>query len=281
MHPADQFAAFRKMVDECGSVEEVAAMYGVTPVVVKRQAEAIPSAGGEPEPQGHTLSEALTRKLTAHRTIALQRVLADNPHVALAALAHNLVQRMLGQHRAITALDVQARGCAEELSRQGAEAIEQCRAWQELMQLRDAWGERIPGDPARLLAWLIALPPGELCDLLALCAALAANAVASGPGSHPADELAAAVALDMADWWEPTACNYLRHVPKALILDAVGESVSAEAAAPLAKLKKDELVAKAEALIAGTRWVPDVLRVRSVPVTGARGTLKVVASTGA
>ena len=37
MHPADQFLAFQKMVDDCGSIEEVAAMYGVTPVVVKRR----------------------------------------------------------------------------------------------------------------------------------------------------------------------------------------------------------------------------------------------------
>ena len=37
MHGADQFVAFQKMVDECGSVEEVAAMYGVTPVIVKRR----------------------------------------------------------------------------------------------------------------------------------------------------------------------------------------------------------------------------------------------------
>jgi ParB family chromosome partitioning protein len=246
--------------------------------------EATAPAGGEPEPQGHALSEALTRKLTAHRTIALQRVLADNTHVALASLAHNLVQRILGQHRAITALDVQARGCTEELSRYGAETIEQCRAWQELMQLRDAWGERIPGDPARLLAWLIALPPSELCDLLALCAAMAVNAVVSGQGGHPADELAAAVALDMADWWEPTASNYLQQVPKALILDPVSESVSAEAAAPLAKLKKDELVAKAEAQILGKRWVPDVLRLSSVPARAPRAPrapLKVVAPTSA
>ena len=37
MHPADQFLAFQKMVDDCGSIEEVAAMYGVAPVVVKRR----------------------------------------------------------------------------------------------------------------------------------------------------------------------------------------------------------------------------------------------------
>jgi len=243
--------------------------------------DAQPSGDHETEPQEHALSEALTRKLTAHRTIALQRVLADNTHVALAALAHNLVQRVLGQNRTLTALDVQARGCADELSRFGEDGIEQCPAWQELAQLRDACGERIPGDPARLLAWLIALPSSELCDLLALCAALTVNAVMATAGKHPADDLAAAVGLDMADWWEPTASNYLRQVPKALILDAVSEAVSDEATAPLTKLKKDELVAKAEALMAGKRWLPAVLRLRSEPAAPARASLRVVASTGA
>lgn len=219
-----------------------------------------PSGEQESEPARPALSEALTRKLTAHRTIALQRLLADNTQVALAALAHNLVQRVLGQHRTLTALEVQACGCADELARLSEGTIEQTRAWQELMQLRDAWGERVPGDPAHLLAWLIALPAGELCELLALCAALTVNAVASTPGTHAADELAAAVALDMADWWTPTAANYLRQVPKAQIIETVSEAVSAEAAALLAKLKKEELVAQAEAQLAGKRWVPSVLR---------------------
>jgi ParB family transcriptional regulator, chromosome partitioning protein len=85
----------------------------------------------------------------------------------------------------------------------------------------------------------------------------------------------------MANWWEPTAVNYLRQVPKALILDAVGEAVSAEAAAPLAKLKKDELVAAAEALMAGKGWLPTVLRPRMESETSGRTRLKVASSMSA
>jgi len=239
------------------------------------------SPSADHESQRPVLSEALTRKLTAHRTIALQRILTDNTHVALAALAHNLVQRVLGQHRTLTALDVQARGCADELARFGEGTIEESRAWQELVQLRDSWGERIPGDPARLFPWLIALPASELCDLLALCAALTVNAVASTSGAHAADELAAAVSLDMADWWAPTAANYLRQVPKAQIVDTVSEAVSAEAAALLAKLKKDELVAQAEVHLAGKRWVPSVLRACTAPAASGRTNLRVVAAPSA
>lgn len=51
-------------------------------------------------------------------------------------------------------------------------------------------------------------------------------------------------------------------MPKARIVDAVTEAASAEAAAGLAKLKKGEAVAKAEAQLAGTRWLPHALRPR-------------------
>ena len=77
-----------------------------------------------------------------------------------------------------------------------------------------------------------------------------------------ADALAAAVGLDMADWWTPTAGSYLAQVPKARIVEAVTEAVSIEKAAPLAKLKKGEAVAAAEALLQGTRWLPSPLRAR-------------------
>ena len=120
-----------------------------------------------------------------------------------------------------------------------------------------------------------------MIDLLALCAALTVNAVASTSGTHAADELAAAVSLDMADWWTPTAANYLRQVPKALIVDTVSEAVSAEAAALLAKLKKDELVAQAEVHLAGKRWVPSVLRVCTAPAASGRTNLRVVAAPSA
>lgn len=214
----------------------------------------------KPEGEGRGLSEALMRRLTAHRTIALQRMLADNTQVALAALAHALVQGMLSQGYVRSALGIRSSGCAHELSRADEELIQDCRAWQELAHIQHAWGDRIPGDPSRLLAWLIALPTSELCDLLALCTALTVNTVMARQGQHDGDQLAAAVGLDMADWWEPSGMNYLRHVPKSQVLEAVTQAVSAEAAAALAKLKKDELVVQAETLIAGRRWLPQVLR---------------------
>jgi ParB family chromosome partitioning protein len=72
--------------------------------------------------------------------------------------------------------------------------------------------------------------------------------------------VAQAVSLDMAAHWQPTATNYLGQVTKAVIVEAVREGVSAEAAAQLADLKKPAMAEAAERLLAETRWLPQVLR---------------------
>lgn len=83
----------------------------------------------------------------------------------------------------------------------------------------------------------------------------------------------------MADWWEPTAVNYLHQVPKSLAIAAMSEAVSVEAAALLTKQTKDELVVQAEAQLAGRRWLPDVLRSRSPVAERAPARLPVVVAT--
>jgi len=73
--------------------------------------------------------------------------------------------------------------------------------------------------------------------------------------------LAATVGLDMAKaGWTPTADSYLGRVTKARILEAVREGKGETAADRLAGLKKPEMVAAAEELLAGTGWLPEVLR---------------------
>lgn len=71
------------------------------------------------------------------------------------------------------------------------------------------------------------------------------------------------------NWWTPTAGSFLDQVTKARIVHAVTDGVSAEMAAPLAKLKKGEAVAAAQGLLAGTRWLPSPLRARAKPAADA------------
>ncbi|MFG1481209.1 chromosome partitioning protein ParB, partial [Xanthobacter sp. V4C-4] len=75
-----------------------------------------------------------------------------------------------------------------------------------------------------------------------------------------AEKLASAVTLDMTAHWTPTVQSYFGRVTKAHILNAVREGVGDEAAERIAGLKKAEMAQAAEQLLAGTGWLPSVLR---------------------
>ncbi len=72
----------------------------------------------------------------------------------------------------------------------------------------------------------------------------------------------------MTQWWTATGPSYFNHVSKARILEVVTEAVDANAASPLAALKKDAVVTGAEQTLAGTGWLPAVLRVQALPTAG-------------
>ncbi|MEG6992732.1 chromosome partitioning protein ParB, partial [Pseudomonas aeruginosa] len=62
-----------------------------------------------------------------------------------------------------------------------------------------------------------------------------------------------------AAWWKPTAEGYFRHVPKAAILEAVGQ-FAPEHVSRLAKLKKADIANEAERQADGTGWMPAVFQ---------------------
>jgi hypothetical protein len=78
--------------------------------------------------------------------------------------------------------------------------------------------------------------------------------------------LAAALDLDMRQWWQPTATSYFGRASQARILDAVTEAISNGAADNLVKLKKDALAIRAEGKIVGSGWLPPILRRVTVSV---------------
>jgi len=96
--------------------------------------------------------------------------------------------------------------------------------------------------------------------LLAVCVAATVDVVTPRATAHqPGAELAQAVGLDMAAWWQPTAEGYFKHVSKAVILEAVGEFAPSHATR-LAKLKKADIASEAERLADGTGWMPAVFK---------------------
>jgi len=82
--------------------------------------------------------------------------------------------------------------------------------------------------------------------------------------SH-ADRLATLTGLDMAEHWRPTVATYLGRITKAQILEAVWEAKGEAAAQLIEPLKKSDMAREAERLLAGSGWLPPVLRTPDLP----------------
>jgi ParB family chromosome partitioning protein len=219
------------------------------------------SVSAAPERRAPGCSEALTKRLAAHRTMALQAMLTQNAAVALASVVHVFVLRTFGADnpREASALQVSPQLSAYALEA-AADDLKTSRAWLAVQQAKDAWQARLPEHQGEWFGWLIGLSQAELIDLLALCSALTANALPSAGAASSANAIAAALGLDMADWWGPTAEGYLNHVPKAQIVAVLKEAGPALAGGGVEAMKKDALVTAAASRLAGTRWLPEPLR---------------------
>ena len=213
---------------------------------------------GDPEAP---LSARLIADLTAHRTAALRDALAQDPDLAQVALVHVVVMRSFGRTGAVSCLDV--RLGSHDLSSEG-EGIEDSRAGLAIAQRHAEWARQVPAEPDELWDFVVGLDADSRASLLAHCVALSLNAVHGWerrPGAWlHADQLAAALDLDMNAYWSPTAERYLGRVTKARVLVAVAQGASPEAAGRLENLKKPDMVEAAEPLLAGTGWLPALLR---------------------
>ncbi|MGH8629835.1 MAG: chromosome partitioning protein ParB, partial [Burkholderiales bacterium] len=206
------------------------------------------------------MSDRLAQRLSAHRTAALQIEVARHPQVALAALVHGMVQTVLqGSHYGHD-LPLGVRHTVQDRLEGMAPDWPESPAAVALRELQQAWGGKLPEDSAELFAALLAMEQGELVKLLAVCVASTVDVVTPRATQHqPGTELAQAVGLDMAAWWQPTAEGYFKHVPKAAILQAVGE-YAPESVNRLAKLKKADIASEAERLADGTGWMPAIFK---------------------
>jgi ParB family transcriptional regulator, chromosome partitioning protein len=228
-------------------------------VLERKGAEALGEGADTDDLTKSGISEKLATRLSAHRTAALQAEVARHPHVALVALVHRLALSVVVEGYG-------ARGSVVNISaapQRGLEAhapdIAQSPALVGLLEVRQAWADRLPQEPDALFAELLALPQQELLSLLAVCVADTVGALSSREDDVPGAALARAVGLDMHDWWTPTAAGYFEHVAKARALEAV-QSFAPDHIGRLTKLKKTEIAAEAERLAAGTGWLPAMLQ---------------------
>lgn len=223
------------------------------------------------EDDDKALSDILIRDLTAHRTLGLRIALGEQPDMALIAVTHALAAQTFYHAGDAHCLDIRPNG-AHLASH--ADGIEDTAAAKALTDRHAGWAADMPRDVADLWGFIAGLDHASVMALFAHCASQTVNAVKlpweRKPRAHAtADRLATALALDMTEHWTPTVRTYLGRVTKALILAAVQEAVSDEAADRIASMKKQPMAEAAEQLLAGTGWLPPLMR--TAPVADASG----------
>ena len=220
------------------------------------------------------LPSSLVRDLTAHRTAALRVALAGQPEIALDAVIYTLALPVFFPPcRVESCLNIRAE---HPSLYKDADGIGESEAMQRLEAEHDAWERKLPAADS-FWPWLQEQPHAEKLALLAFCAAQSLQAVQQRLDEQPsklrpiahADALHTATGLDMADWWQPTRARYLGRVSKSLVLEALTEAVSLEAADAYRERKRDGLIDAAERKLAGTRWLPALLRQPVMPAEDA------------
>lgn len=95
----------------------------------------------EDEPPARTISEKLARRLSAHRTAALQAEVARHPHVALVAVVHRLAQRIVLDGYQGSPLHISAD--PQDRLEQHAPDVAEAPAAVGMRQVREAWAARL------------------------------------------------------------------------------------------------------------------------------------------
>ena len=174
------------------------------------------AANGDADKAPPCFSAKLIEDLTAHRTAALQAMLADNPKVALAAVVHALALGVfytgdgassLQIAPRVVFLDRSAEGIAEDATAaQAACGGDQGASGKRLAETR----RQVMGVDAAARPENLARRAGSLRRAYRRCRR--EKTMRSAP-EHAA-QLAAALKLDMADYWQPTAAGYFGRVSK-------------------------------------------------------------------
>lgn len=224
-------------------------------------ARSLAKASSEATSGTPALPASLVRELTAHRTAALRAVLASRPDIALAAIVHGLALKLIysfGPEESVLSLQASSPGLAGWIANPEA-----CAGLSAFDTTEASWRECLPQSPSDLWQWCLGQSQETLLALLAFLAASTIDAVASEPG-HPrhghADSLAAALNLNMSDWYRPQAETFFARLPRRAIIAAMEDASGVPQAPSLAKLKRSDLAHRAERAIADSKWLPEILR---------------------
>jgi ParB family chromosome partitioning protein len=231
----------------------------------KRDAAAKGTAAAGPKLD---LAQSMIQRLTAHRTAVLQGQLIVKHDLALAVLAYRLIDETPALDLDIHDFNPMCHVRVETLGRKEiTELATELPSARHFIELQERIGEIRTSLPtqAKLFDWLLVQPRDVLIGIIACCTALSVHAVTSHfpfdkDEQSRIDAVLAAADVDMADYWQPTREAFLDHVSKAVIEAAVAEAKGKAEAGEVSALKKGDAAARAEEMLAGTRWLPAALR---------------------
>ena len=213
------------------------------------------------------LPDKLMTELTAYHSLGLRNALAADHGIAYLAVLHALTLKLFYRGYATdSCLQISANDTLGPVT-----GLAEFKAASEILARQEAFEKMLPERETALWDFLLGLDESGRQLLFAHCAGLSVNAVheSAGRGSNKrrhAGQLAEALRLDMgAQGFVPTAANYFGRIKKQQILETVAEAKDEETAALLADLKKKDMAAEAERLLAGTGWLPDALRTAALP----------------
>lgn len=225
------------------------------------------SGGRESELAGRkvdALSDALRRSLLGYRNLAAQVVTASNVNAAKVLF----VCKSVGELRR-TSSDIPcdmgvATGYGSRTSCTINDEAGQAKE-AEFVACGEALIAKLPKDPVALWDSIAALKIADLDTLIAYAMARSVSLAVECDGLSA--KYLEALDFNMADHFCPTAANYLSRVSKGLILEALTEAGKVQGEtdrSALLAMKKGALAQEAETRLAGTGWVPQLIRTQTV-----------------
>jgi ParB family chromosome partitioning protein len=209
------------------------------------------------------ISDRLMTELTSHRTLGLRHALGEQPDVAFRAALHVLTLKTFYHYGSDSCLELDLKSVSFGTQAPG---LNDSASAEAIRARHESWAKALPKESADLWDALQEWDGDSQAGLFAHIVSLSVNAVYEPWNRRPrafahADRLAQAVDLDMAAaGWKPTVDNFLGRVTKARILQAVAQAKDQRAADRIEHLKKGDMAAEAETLLADTGWLPEPLR---------------------
>lgn len=216
------------------------------------------------EPAGPAYSAALTGDLTTNRTTALAYEVSQRPDVALALAVHALGNRVFyadGYYYGVGGTCV-SMSVTEASHTASVADPDNTSAKTALDEAFTALQQPLPKERGEFLGYCLDADRKTLLALLAMIVGRAVHARVDNPTgrNRNADDLAALVGLDMANWWKPSEA-FLKRISKAQIAAATTEAGCApEVSKAILGVTKAEAIETALEHLDGKRWVPAMLR---------------------